>query len=62
MGLKRMDHTGIVVEDLPAAIGFFVELGMELIGQALDPQTMPDSIWPLLARRTYEARRVCDLG
>jgi catechol 2,3-dioxygenase-like lactoylglutathione lyase family enzyme len=34
MTLKRLDHTGIVVEDLPAAIAFFVELGMELEGQA----------------------------
>jgi catechol 2,3-dioxygenase-like lactoylglutathione lyase family enzyme len=34
MALKRMDHTGIVVDDLPAAIGFFTALGMELVGQA----------------------------
>lgn len=34
MALKRMDHVGIVVEDLPAAIEFFVALGMELVGQA----------------------------
>jgi catechol 2,3-dioxygenase-like lactoylglutathione lyase family enzyme len=34
MALKRLDHTGIVVDDLPAAIAFFVELGMELEGQA----------------------------
>jgi len=29
-----MDNVGIVVEDLPAAIGFFRELGLELEGQA----------------------------
>ncbi|GAA2301730.1 VOC family protein [Glycomyces scopariae] len=34
MAIKRFDHTGIVVEDLPAAIAFFVELGMEFEGQA----------------------------
>jgi catechol 2,3-dioxygenase-like lactoylglutathione lyase family enzyme len=28
-----MDHAGYVVEELPAAIAFFVELGMELEGQ-----------------------------
>jgi catechol 2,3-dioxygenase-like lactoylglutathione lyase family enzyme len=28
-----MDHVGIVVEDLEAAIAFFVELGLELRGQ-----------------------------
>jgi catechol 2,3-dioxygenase-like lactoylglutathione lyase family enzyme len=33
MSVKRMDHAGIVVEDLQAAIAFFVELGLELEGQ-----------------------------
>jgi catechol 2,3-dioxygenase-like lactoylglutathione lyase family enzyme len=28
-----MDHVGIVVDDLAAAIDFFVELGLELLGQ-----------------------------
>jgi catechol 2,3-dioxygenase-like lactoylglutathione lyase family enzyme len=28
-----MDHVGVVVEDLPAAIEFFVELGLELQGE-----------------------------
>jgi catechol 2,3-dioxygenase-like lactoylglutathione lyase family enzyme len=28
-----MEHVGIVVDDLPAAIEFFVELGLELRGQ-----------------------------
>ncbi len=34
MTVKRMDNVGIVVEDLDAAIGFFVELGLELEGRA----------------------------
>ncbi len=29
MAIRRMDHVGIVVEDMAAAIAFFVELGME---------------------------------
>ena len=29
-----MDHVGIVVEDLAAAIAFFVELGLEVEGEA----------------------------
>ena len=29
-----MDHVGIVVDDLAAAIAFFVELGLELEGEA----------------------------
>ena len=32
--IKRMDHVGIVVDDVPAAIAFFTELGLELEGQA----------------------------
>src|SRR2546430_9188446 len=34
MGRKRMDNVGIVVDDLPATIAFFRELGLELEGQA----------------------------
>ena len=32
--IQRMDHVGIVVDDLAAATAFFVELGMELEGEA----------------------------
>lgn len=34
MSVKRMDHAGVVVEDLAAAIAFFVEMGLELEGEA----------------------------
>ena len=34
MTVKRMDNVGIVVEDLDAAIAFFIELGLELEGRA----------------------------
>ena len=34
MTIQRMDHVGIVVDDLAAAIEFFVELGLELQGEA----------------------------
>src|SRR3981081_1897773 len=33
MALKRMDNVGIGVDDLPASIAFFLELGLELEGQ-----------------------------
>jgi catechol 2,3-dioxygenase-like lactoylglutathione lyase family enzyme len=33
MTVSRLDHAGYVVEDLPAAIAFFVELGLELEGE-----------------------------
>jgi len=34
MTIQRMDHVGIVVEDLTAATAFFVELGLELQGES----------------------------
>ncbi|MGW7353893.1 VOC family protein [Streptomyces sp. Z26] len=34
MTIQRMDNVGIVVDDLPAAVAFFTELGMELEGEA----------------------------
>jgi catechol 2,3-dioxygenase-like lactoylglutathione lyase family enzyme len=34
MTVRRMDNVGIVVDDLPATIAFFRELGLELEGQA----------------------------
>ncbi len=33
MAIQRMDNVLIVVEDLDAVISFFVELGMELVGE-----------------------------
>jgi catechol 2,3-dioxygenase-like lactoylglutathione lyase family enzyme len=33
MAIQRMDHVGIVVDDLAAATEFFVELGLELLGE-----------------------------
>ena len=35
MTVQRMDNVGIVVDDLPATIAFFRELGLELEGQAI---------------------------
>ena len=32
--IERMDHVGVVFDDLEAAIAFFVELGMDLEGEA----------------------------
>jgi catechol 2,3-dioxygenase-like lactoylglutathione lyase family enzyme len=34
MTIQRMDHVGVVVEDLAAAVAFFAELGLELEGEA----------------------------
>jgi len=32
--IHRMDHVGVVVEDLAAAVAFFIEMGLELEGEA----------------------------
>ncbi|HSS04251.1 MAG TPA: VOC family protein [Solirubrobacterales bacterium] len=34
MTIQRMEHVGIVVDDLAAATEFFVELGLKLQGEA----------------------------
>jgi catechol 2,3-dioxygenase-like lactoylglutathione lyase family enzyme len=34
MTIQRMDHVGIVVDDLAAAMAFFLELGLELQGES----------------------------
>jgi catechol 2,3-dioxygenase-like lactoylglutathione lyase family enzyme len=34
MTIQRMEHVGVVVDDLEAATAFFVELGLELEGEA----------------------------
>jgi catechol 2,3-dioxygenase-like lactoylglutathione lyase family enzyme len=33
MAIQRMEHVGIVVDDLAAATEFFVQLGLELLGE-----------------------------
>ena len=35
MSVQRMDHVGIVVDDLATTVEFFRELGLELEGQAM---------------------------
>jgi catechol 2,3-dioxygenase-like lactoylglutathione lyase family enzyme len=35
VAVQRMDNVGIVVDDLPAAIAFFRELGLEFEGRAM---------------------------
>jgi catechol 2,3-dioxygenase-like lactoylglutathione lyase family enzyme len=33
MGIQRIDHVGIVIDDLPAAKAFFLDFGLELVGE-----------------------------
>ena len=44
MTVHRLDHVGVVVEDLPAAIEFFVELGLELEGETTVEGEFPDRL------------------
>jgi catechol 2,3-dioxygenase-like lactoylglutathione lyase family enzyme len=44
MPVHRMDHVGVVVEDLPAAVAFFVELGLELEGETTVEGEFPDRL------------------
>jgi catechol 2,3-dioxygenase-like lactoylglutathione lyase family enzyme len=44
MTLLRMDNVGVVVEDLDAAVAFFLELGMELEGKGQVEGAWVDSV------------------
>jgi catechol 2,3-dioxygenase-like lactoylglutathione lyase family enzyme len=55
MAIQRMDHVGIVVDDLAAAIEFFVELGLELDGEWLIEGRWVDRIVGLEGVRTDNA-------
>lgn len=52
MTLQRMDHVGIVVDDLAAAIEFFAELGLELQGEGAVEGRWADRIVGLDGVRT----------
>ncbi len=51
MTVKRMDNVGIVVEDIDAAIEFFVELGLELEGRAPVEGDWADGVTGLRGQR-----------
>jgi catechol 2,3-dioxygenase-like lactoylglutathione lyase family enzyme len=52
MTVQRMDHVGIVVDDLAAATEFFVELGLELQGEGSVEGRVVDRIVGLEGVRT----------
>jgi catechol 2,3-dioxygenase-like lactoylglutathione lyase family enzyme len=52
MTIRRMDHVGIVVDDLAAATEFFVELGLELQGEGTVEGRWVDRIVGLAGVRT----------
>lgn len=44
MTVRRLEHVGIVVDDLPAATAFFVALGLELEGETSVEGSLVDRI------------------
>jgi catechol 2,3-dioxygenase-like lactoylglutathione lyase family enzyme len=44
MGIQRMDHVGVVVDDLAAATEFFLELGLVVQGEGAVEGTWVDRI------------------
>jgi catechol 2,3-dioxygenase-like lactoylglutathione lyase family enzyme len=55
MGIQRMDHVGVVVDDIAAATAFFVELGFTLQGDGLAEGEWVDRIVGLEGVRTQFA-------
>jgi catechol 2,3-dioxygenase-like lactoylglutathione lyase family enzyme len=52
MAIHRMDNVGIVVADLDAAVAFFTELGMELLGRQTVEGDWADRVVGLDGQRT----------
>jgi catechol 2,3-dioxygenase-like lactoylglutathione lyase family enzyme len=44
MTVRRLDQVGVVVEDLPAAVAFFTELGLEREGDTTVEGEFPDRL------------------
>ena len=62
MTIQRMDNVGIVVDDLPAAIAFFRELGLELEGQGTVEGDWADRVTGLGLQRVEIAMMVTPDG
>jgi catechol 2,3-dioxygenase-like lactoylglutathione lyase family enzyme len=61
MAIQRMDHVSVVVDDLEAAIAFFVELGMELEGEAPIEGRWVDRVVGRRAGLTHRTPLPCSL-
>lgn len=44
MSVRRLDHVGLIVEDLAVAVAFFAELGLETEGEATVSGDFPDRL------------------
>ncbi|EMD23782.1 VOC family protein [Amycolatopsis azurea] len=61
MSIQRMDHVGVIVSDLTAAIEFFVELGLELEGRMTMENELADRI-TAVDKAKSEVAMVCVPG
>jgi catechol 2,3-dioxygenase-like lactoylglutathione lyase family enzyme len=52
MTIQRMDHVGIVVDDLAAAKAFFLDLGLTVVGEQPVGGDWVDQVSRLQARGT----------
>jgi len=52
MKLQRIDHVGIIVNDLPAATAFFLDLGLEVKGEAKMEGELLDNLLGLSGTKT----------
>src|SRR6185369_9986119 len=52
MKLQRIDHVGIIVNDLPAATAFFLDLGLVVKGEAKMEGELLDNLLGLSGTKT----------
>lgn len=55
MTIQRMENVGVVVDDLAAATAFFIELGLELMGEGMAEGDWVDRVVGLEGVRTEVA-------
>jgi hypothetical protein len=61
--IQRMENVGIVVDDLAAATAFFIELGLELLGEGMAEGEWVDRVVGLENVRAVECRyALCSAG
>lgn len=52
MSIQRMDHVGVIVSDLTAAVAFFVEFGLELEGKMTMESDLADRVTAVKSARS----------
>jgi catechol 2,3-dioxygenase-like lactoylglutathione lyase family enzyme len=52
MKIQRIDHVGVVVDDLPAAKAFFLDFGLEVLGEGEGKGELLDQVVGLKDAKT----------